>query len=115
MRAFQIAKNCTNSSRNSGDDYIELREFRYFLLSLRQYVEYHIAFCRVDKDDDKRISLIEFTDAREQIEKWVGPIDPEADFKSIDTNGGGSILFDEFCQWAIKKSLDLEDDEELEN
>merc|ERR1711925_67615 len=30
MRAFQIAKNCTKSSRTSGDDYIEFKEFRYF-------------------------------------------------------------------------------------
>ena len=40
----------------------------------------------------------------------------EDEFKLIDKNGGGMILFDEFCDWAIKKGLDLEiDDEELEN
>jgi len=37
------------------------------------------------------------------IELWVGPIEPEKEFKSIDTNGGGWILFDEFCDWSIKK------------
>ena len=50
--------------------------------------------------------------AKEKIEAWVGKIDMEASFKEIDTNGGGSILFDEFCQWAIKKNLDLEDDDD---
>ena len=35
----------------------------------------------------------------------------EAEFKTIDLNGGGIVLFDEFCDWAIKKALDLEDDE----
>jgi len=113
MRAFQIAKNCTKSSRSVGDDYIEFREFRFFLLSLRQYFEYFVAFSRTDEDSDKRVDLDEFKAAQEQIEVWVGPIaDIEEEFNSIDTNGGGHILFDEFAAWAINKNLDLEDDED---
>jgi len=34
----------------------------------------------------------------------------EAEFDSIDTNGGGMILFQEFCDWAFSKDFDLEDD-----
>ena len=50
------------------------------------------------------------------IEVWVGPIvDIEAEFRSIDENGGGQILFDEFCTWSIKKNLDLEDDDDFED
>ena len=63
---------------------------------------------RVDENSDDRISLIEFKNAQEKIEVWVGAIDPEQEFKAIDKNGGGIILFSEFCDWAIKKSLDLE-------
>ena len=37
-----------------------------------------------------------------------------AEFNRIDVNGGGIILFNEFCDWAIKKSLDLEDDDDFE-
>jgi len=45
------------------------------------------------------------------MEKWVGKIhDIEKEFNKIDANGGGCILFDEFCDWAITKGLDLEDD-----
>ena len=44
---------------------------------------------------------------------WVGPIaDIDSEFRAIDKNGGGIILFDEFCDWAIKKNLDLEDDDD---
>merc|ERR1712146_242386 len=32
---------------------------------------------------------------------------PEAEFKAIDKNGGGIILFDEFADWALRKQLDL--------
>lgn len=113
MRAFQIAKDSKRSKRGEvGDDYIELREFKFFLLSLRQYFEYWQAFSRVDADNDRRINLVEFVDNKEKIEKWVGPIDAEEEFKAIDTNGGGIILFDEFCKWAITRSLDLEDDDD---
>ena len=114
MRAFQIAKNCTKSTRGDlGDDYIEFKEFRFFLLSLRQYFEYWEAFSRTDENDDKRINLKEFKSAQAKLEVWVGPIgDIEGEFAKIDTNGGGYILFDEFCKWAITKNLDLEDDDD---
>jgi len=115
IRAFQIAKNVTKSKRSDGvgDDYIEFKEFRFFLLSLRQYFEYWAAFMRTDADGDRRINLQEFLAARAKIMQWVGPIgDMEGEFKKIDKNGGGVILFDEFVQWAISKNLDLEDDDD---
>ena len=27
--------------------------------------------------------------------------DPVAEFNSIDLNGGGQVLFDEFCEWSL--------------
>jgi len=114
MRAFQIAKDSEKSKRaDIGDDYLELKEFRYFLLALRQYFEYWNAFMRVDSDGDRRINIEEFRAAKDKIEVWVGPIaDMDKEFKKIDLNGGGQILFDEFCKWAIKMNLDLEDDDD---
>ena len=53
----------------------------------------------------------EFLAARELLEKWVGTLaDPRADFGAIDADGSGSITFDEFCDWSIKKNLDLDKD-----
>ena len=50
------------------------------------------------------------------MEKWgVKITDPKAEFKKIDTNNSGSIMFDEFCEYAIKKNLDLEDDDDFED
>jgi Ca2+-binding EF-hand superfamily protein len=112
MRAFQAAKaSCPKKSKYS-DDYIEINEFRYFLVYLRQYLEYFEMFDRIDTNDDKKISFKEFKLAQPLMEKWgVKVSDPEKTFKEIDKNGGGSILFDEFCHWAIKKNLDFEDDD----
>jgi hypothetical protein len=57
MRAFQAAKNCVKSKKQHGSDYVEKGEYRYLLKYLRQYYEYFIAFDRIDKDKDRRISF----------------------------------------------------------
>ena len=113
IRAFNAAKGSVKNAKTHGADYVDRSEFRLLLAYLRQYFEYYQAFCRVDETDDHRINRAEFVKAAPKIEKWVGPIaDPDATFDQIDSNGGGVILFDEFVAWAIKKNLDLEDDDE---
>ncbi|KRX09832.1 hypothetical protein PPERSA_02704 [Pseudocohnilembus persalinus] len=113
MRAFQAAKNSVKTKSKYGDDYIERCEFRLLLVYLRQYFEYWVMFQRIDKNFDRRVSLEEFKQAVPEINKWgVTITNPEKSFQQIDKNGGGMILFDEFCQWAIKQSLDLEDDDD---
>ena len=103
------------------DNLIEWMEFRIFLVYLRQYFEYWVMFERMDNSGDNQISFEEFEKSIPLMEKWGVKIDdPQQEFKRIDVNGGGSLTFDEFCSYAIKKSLDLEtddnfDDEELKN
>ena len=118
IRAFQLAKNAVPAkpgklaSGLNPDDYLEWREFKIFLKALRQRFEYFEAFKAIDQGHDGRISLQEFTAAKPLIEKWVGPIaDAKKEFSLIDANGGGQILFDEFCDWSVKKGLDLHEDE----
>ena len=49
----------------------------------------------------------EFTAAMPKIQEWVGDIpSAESEFNLIDKNGGGQILFDEFCKWALHKHLE---------
>ena len=38
------------------------------------------------------------------IDQWTGGTDDiEAEFDTIDENGGGQILFSEFVNWALSK------------
>ena len=105
------AKNSTKG-REKDDNLLEWLEFRPFLVYLRQYFEYWVMFEKVDKSGDHKINLDEFKKALPLMEKWGVKIDePNKEFQKIDTNGEGSISFEEFCQYAIKKSLDLEDDD----
>ena len=120
--AFKSA--CNKYSRRGmreEDNLIEWMEFRIFLVFLRQYFEYWKMFERLDKSGDHQINLEEFKNAIPIMEKWGVKIsNPEEEFKKIDKNNEGNISFEEFCNYAIEKSLDLEedddfDDEELKN
>lgn len=115
IRAFQSAKNKIKSASKYGADYVSFAEFKYLLSYLRQYYEYWIAFERIDTDHDRKVTLTEFAKAVPIMNRWNIKIDnPVLAFKEIDTNGGGSILFDEFARWAIKKNLDLDDDDDAD-
>jgi len=84
-------------------------------VALRQRFEYWQAFRRIDAGGDGRVDLQEFLAAKLMIEKWVGKLDdPVAEFNKIDGNGGGQILFDEFCDWSVAKHLDLDDDDDFQ-
>ena len=113
MRAFQAAKTMVKTKSAHGDDYVTKGEFRYLLKYLRQYFEYWVAFDRIDTDDDRRVSHAEFLQARPHLEKWgIDMSQPEKQWKEADRDGGGQILFIEFVNWAIRKSLDLDDDDD---
>lgn len=57
----------------------------------------------------------EFVGAAALLEKWVGRIDdPVAEFKEIDKDDGGTIAFDEFCDWCVHKNLDIDEGDGFE-
>ncbi len=116
MRAYQTSKDKIKGKSKYSKEYIEWLEFRILLVYLREYFEYYVMFTRIDKSEDLKINLEEFKKAIPTLEKWgVKITDPEAEFKKIDNNKGGVILFEEFCDYAIKKSLDLEDDDDFDD
>ena len=116
IRAFNAAKNKIKGKSKHSDDYVEWLEFRILLVYLRQYFEYYVMFCRIDTSDDFKVDINEFKKAIPTLEKWgVKITDPVEEFKKIDNNNSGSIMFDEFCEYAIKKNLDLEDDDDFED
>lgn len=59
IRAFKFAKNHRKETKQEGD-YIEFKEFRLFLIAIKQYFEYLEVFEINDNFEDKRISLREF-------------------------------------------------------
>ena len=116
MRAFMAAKNKVKSTNKLGEDYVTKGEFRFLLQFLRQYYELWVAFDRIDTDDDRRVDHGEFLQAKPMLEKWgIDMSNPDKMWKECDRDGGGMVLFIEFCDWAVKKHLDLEDDDDEDN
>ena len=115
MRAFQAAKTSAKSTSKHDDDFITKAEYRYLLKYLRQFYEYWVAFDRSDTNHDRRVSREEFIKAIPLIENWgINMSDHEERWKECDSDGHGMILFVEFCEWAIKKNLDLNDEDDVD-
>lgn len=71
-------------------------------------------FSRLDTDGDRRLGIEEFKRVLPTLDKWgVKIYDPDATFKVIDSNGGGWVLFDEFCIWAAAQNMDIDDDDDF--
>ncbi len=49
------------------------------------------------------------------MKAWnIDTTNPDLLWKEADKDGKGMVLFDEFVQWAIKKNLDLDNDDNLD-
>lgn len=60
-------------------------------------------FDRIDTNDDKRISLEEFKLGHKLAGIAVSDREVEKEYRIIDSNCGGIILFDEYCMYMAKK------------
>ena len=120
IRAFNEAKEREKTkhikkNKPRKDYYLTEGEFQRCLQYLRLYFEYFQAFARIDTGDDRRIDRNEFRAAVKNDHIFNVPVkDPDAEFKKIDKNRGGQILFEEFVDWAFERKLDLEDDDDYD-
>jgi Ca2+-binding EF-hand superfamily protein len=115
MRAFQAAKGAVDTESKLGADFVEWSEFRALLVYLKRYFELYQMFARVDSGGDHRINAREFKAAVPSLKAWRPDLelsDPAAVFAKIDGNGGGEVLFGEFCNWALGETVGENDVEE---
>lgn len=108
-RAYESAKHTRTTKDGHKVTAVELSQFRMLLVYLKRYLELLQLFDAVDLDDDRRIDLSEFTKALSLIAEWgvhIDIADAEAEFRRIDGNQSGAVLFDEFAAWAIRTDLD---------
>merc|ERR1712046_380191 len=57
----------------------------------------------IDTGDDRRIDANEFSRGMSQLGLNLSPNEAQAEFSKIDTNGGGQVLFVEFCAYVRKR------------
>ena len=83
-------------------------EFRFLLQYICEFYQYQIAFEHLDTGADGKIAYEEFIQAKTQMVKWgVDMRDSQAAWKSCDFTEDGRVDFMEFCDWAIKASMQL--------
>lgn len=135
IRAFNDAKDIAKQvelknsaaafagSKSTTDDYVTATEFRLLCAYLCIYACMFEAFSMIDgkvggdiNDDDRRISMEEFATNYPQIRGNFGfagfaaapktQEERESLFKSVDKNGGGFILLDEWCKYLENAEIE---------
>ena len=87
LRAFTSAKNKVKGKKKQSGDFVELLEFRYILIYLRQYLEYYAMFCRLDTSDDFKINLDDILIIHDDLDMNFGRIKVVYDSSSGGHNG----------------------------
>lgn len=95
MRAYKAAD-------LSGNGLLSRKEFTAFLQFLVVFQNLWQKFEVMDENGDRRLSIDEFLKHGPKIDPFhtKSRNELESIFRSLDTNGGGYVLFDEFCNYA---------------
>eukprot|EP00730_Choanoeca_flexa_P007395 TRINITY_DN12326_c3_g1_i10.p1 TRINITY_DN12326_c3_g1~~TRINITY_DN12326_c3_g1_i10.p1 ORF type:complete len:515 (+),score=125.08 TRINITY_DN12326_c3_g1_i10:47-1591(+) len=107
MRAYKK----TTLKDGDGDAWVEKKEFAAFLQNAFFFERLWDVFEDLDGDDDRRIEVDEFKAGMGKLGCALSDEEAQAEFAKIDTNGGGKVLFKEFCVYVAKAvGVDLEAD-----
>jgi len=99
MRAFQ-----STLRQGDGDEWVEKHEFKILLGNLFYFNKLFWLFDQVDEDKDRRMDFKEFKWCMSVCGVKLSETKAQAEFKKVDVNGGGIILFDEFCRYFADKT-----------
>merc|ERR1712166_29079 len=100
MRAYK--QTCLKEG-GDGDAWVEPGEFPQLLLNLFYFNKLFQCFEQVDDDNDRRLDEGEFIDGLDKLGMNLPEDEAKDAFAEMDANGGGIVLFDEFCIWYTKK------------
>lgn len=96
MRAYKK----TILKDGDGDDWVEKHEFHALLLNIFWFNKLWQIFDHIDTGDDRRIDINEFMAGMSKLGLNMSPQEAQAEFKKMDENGGGQVLFVELCGWV---------------
>jgi len=103
MRAYKFAD-------ADGSGFISRREFRLLLRSLVLFQRLWKQFAEIDDDGDRRVDLGEFARGAAALELDLSADEATAMFEEMDCDGGGFVLFHEFCSYMARlKAEQMED------
>jgi len=109
MRAYKK----TTLKDGDGDDWVEKAEFHALLLNIFWFAKLFQIFQQIDSGADRRIDCGEFTAGMSALGLQMSPQEAQQEFKKIDTDNGGQILFVEFCAY-IRHRVNPDDNAEFD-
>ncbi|EPY28797.1 flagellar calcium-binding protein [Strigomonas culicis] len=114
QRAFAKARELGPAATSEGRvDAVTFASFRLLLCYIYDYFELTVLFDEADTSGNMLIGREEWERAAPRIAAWGAAVgDAAATFRAIDTNGSGSITFDEFAAWAAAQKLEAEGDQD---
>jgi len=101
MRAYK-------ATTRAGDSYVQKHEFIKLLRNLVYFNKLWGEYDMIDADNDRRLTFAEFQKGASRLQIMMSLSDAKDEFDFMDENGGGMILFDEFCKWAAGKKLPVD-------
>jgi Ca2+-binding EF-hand superfamily protein len=100
MRAYKAT---IHGAGNSGDDWVHKKTFKALLANLFYFNKIFWVYDNVDADKDRRMNLQEFKQCLVVCGDPMPDAQARQEFQKVDKNGGGIILFDEFCKYFTQK------------
>jgi Ca2+-binding EF-hand superfamily protein len=100
MRAYK--QTCLKDGGN-GNAWVEPHELPQLLMNLIYFNKLYAAFIDIDRDYDRRLDYNEFKLGVKKLGMKLSKKQIQEEFKLMDANDGGIVLFDEFCVWYTKK------------
>eukprot|EP00440_Ansanella_granifera_P064489 gb/GFBE01069920.1/.p1 GENE.gb/GFBE01069920.1/~~gb/GFBE01069920.1/.p1 ORF type:complete len:420 (+),score=91.82 gb/GFBE01069920.1/:1-1260(+) len=101
MRAYK-------ATMRAGDGYVHKSEFQKLLRNLIYFNKVYSMFQVVDENHDRKLDLNEFRAGAAKLGLQISPSEAFDEFNYMDANGGGKILFDEFCKWVSAKKMPID-------
>jgi len=101
MRAYKAAD-------VSGDGFIGRREFRLLCSYIVYFNDLWHKFDTIDRDHDHRVSLSEFRLGCQHLGLKISAGQAAEEFGRMDRDGGGFVIFDEFCAWCARRHAPVE-------
>mmetsp|Transcript_66055 Transcript_66055/g.157959 ORF Transcript_66055/g.157959 Transcript_66055/m.157959 type:complete len:556 (+) Transcript_66055:96-1763(+) len=94
---------CYKQTMERKDEFVHAREFKKLIVNLFYFNKLYWIFDQCN-GEDRRMNLNEFKMCLSLCNCQVSDSEAQADFRNCDKNGGGVILFDEFCHYFASKA-----------
>eukprot|EP00929_Paragymnodinium_shiwhaense_P028741 TRINITY_DN16598_c0_g1_i2.p1 TRINITY_DN16598_c0_g1~~TRINITY_DN16598_c0_g1_i2.p1 ORF type:complete len:533 (+),score=178.63 TRINITY_DN16598_c0_g1_i2:111-1709(+) len=104
MRCYK--NTLVDSKKGSKDGFVRKPDFKRMMVNLFYYNKLYWVFAEANEgdDNDRRMDFNEFRRCLSICHVELSEAEMEEEWKELDANGGGWVLFDEFCHYFASKS-----------